>query len=305
MLSDIMALNAGGSSSSGGGKSADEVMDELAAELEKQTPNPWGLDNWEDRFPTKYEESRNTVVKQEAAKYNKLLSLLKVQLPLFRRAVKGFVVMTDELEAIGKGLFMNTVPEGWAGVGFLSLKPLTAWYKDLNDRIAFFNKWYEGGHPISFWLPGLFFPQAFLTAVMQNFARAHKYPIDRIDFDIEVRDDAQLDGSDLREHPEAGSYMYGLFLEGCRWDNKIHALGASLPKVLFTQVPVVHFIPTLDFKGKPGVYPCPVYKVLSRKGTLSTTGHSTNFVRDMILPTVDNPDVWIRAGVAAFLALKY
>lgn len=36
----------------------------------------------------------------------------KVQLPLFRRAVKGFVVMTDELEAIGKGLFMNTVPEG-------------------------------------------------------------------------------------------------------------------------------------------------------------------------------------------------
>ena len=30
----------------------------------------------QDRFPTKYEESRNTVVKQEAAKYNKLLSLL-------------------------------------------------------------------------------------------------------------------------------------------------------------------------------------------------------------------------------------
>ncbi len=29
---------------------------------------------------------------------------------------------------------------------------------------------------------------------------------------------------------------YGLFLEGCRWDHKIHALGASLPKVLFTQV---------------------------------------------------------------------
>lgn len=84
--------------------------------------------------------------------------------------------------------------------------------------------------------------------------------------------------------------MYGMFLEGCRWDNKSHALGPSLPKVLFTQVPVVHFIPTLDFKGKPGVYPCPVYKVLSRKGTLSTTGHSTNFVRDMILPTLDNPD---------------
>ena len=30
--------------------------------------------------------------------------------------------------------------------------------------------------------------EAFLTAVMQNFARANHYPIDRIDFDIEARE---------------------------------------------------------------------------------------------------------------------
>lgn len=280
-------------------------MDEMAGDLEKQTPIPWDLDLFEEQFPTKYEESRNTVVKQEAAKYNKLLALLLLQLPLFRRAVKGFVVMTDDLEQIGKGLFMNAVPEGWAGVGFLSMKPLTAWYKDLNDRIDFFNKWYEGGHPISFWVSGLFFPQAFLTAVMQNFARSNRFAIDRIDFDVQVHDECKLDGSDLTTHPEAGSYMYGMFLEGCRWDEKIHALGPSQPKILFVPVPLVHFIPVLDWKGKPGVYPCPAYKVLSRKGTLSTTGHSTNFVRDIILPSIEHPDVWIRAGVAAFLALKY
>ena len=32
---------------------------------------------------------------------------------------------------------------------------------------------------------------------MQNFARAHKHAIDRIDFDVEVRDDCRLDGEDL------------------------------------------------------------------------------------------------------------
>jgi dynein heavy chain len=120
-----------------------------------------------------------------------------------------------------------------------------------------------------------------------------------------VKDEYELDGKDIREHPESGGYFWGMFLEGCRWDDTIHALSPSQPKVLFAQFPVVHFIPSLDFKGKSGVYPCPVYKVLSRKGTLSTTGHSTNFVRDMMVPCIESPDVWIRAGVAAFLALKY
>jgi dynein heavy chain len=48
-----------------------------------------------------------------------------------------------------------------------------------------------------------------------------------------------------------------------------------------------------------------VYKVLSRSGTLSTTGHSTNYVLMIELPSKEEEDNWIRAGVAAFLALRY
>jgi len=308
LLEDVLNMTSGsggGGGGAAGAKSPEEVMDELAAELIAQTPKVFDLFAFEDRFPTMYSESRNTVVKQEAAKYNRLLSKLQVELPLFRRAVKGFVVMTEDLENIGKGIFMNVVPEGWGAVGFLSMKSLTSWYKDLNLRVDFFNSWYDNGHPVAFWVSGVFFPQAFFTAVMQNYARAHKYAIDRIDFDVEVRDDVKVDGSDLAQHPSAGCYMWGMFLEGCKWCDKVHALVASDPKVLFVQLPVVLFKPELDWKGRKGVYPCPVYKVLSRKGTLSTTGHSTNFVRDMSLASRENPDHWIRAGVAAFLALKY
>jgi dynein heavy chain len=45
--------------------------------------------------------------------------------------------------------------------------------------------------------------------------------------------------------------------------------------------------------------------VVSRRGTLSTTGHSTNFVMFFEIPSNQEEDIWVRAGVAAFLALRY
>lgn len=59
----------------------------------------------------------------------------------------------------------------------------------------------------------------------------------------------------------------------------------------------------------------PVYKILSRWGVLATTGHSSNFVMFIELPT-DKPTIannvgeadcayWIKAGVAAFTSLRY
>ena len=48
-------------------------------------------------------------------------------LQLLQKALKGFFVMSEELELMANSLFDNQVPTKWADVGFLSLKPLASW----------------------------------------------------------------------------------------------------------------------------------------------------------------------------------
>ncbi len=48
----------------------------------------------------------------------------------------------------------------------------------------------------------------------------------------------------------------------------------------------------------PGlVYKCPMYKTLSRSGDL-TGGVKSNFIMQIDIKTLINPDYWIKRGVA-------
>jgi dynein heavy chain len=79
-------------------------------------------------------------------------------------------------------------------------------------------------------------------------------------FDFEMKDE------DHYEKPENGVYTFGLFLEGARWDKSTHLLSESLPKVLFTLAPTMHWVPyrKADIPQYPH-YKCPVYKTSDRR----------------------------------------
>ena len=201
-------------------------------------------------------------------------------------------------------MYDNQVGKLWVDKGFLSLKPLGSWIQDLIARIKFLKEWVDDGTPRTFWMSGFFFPQAFVTGILQNYARKKTIAIDRINYRFGIMD--QLTSpADIKVKPDYGCYVYGLFVEGCRWSYENHCLGQSRPKQLYSPLPIMHLLPTEDKIDTSKSYSCPLYKVVSRAGTLSTTGHSTNFVMFIELATDKRAEDWVCSGVAAFLALRY
>ena len=109
--------------------------------------------------------------------------------------------------------------------------------------------------------------------------------------------------AELTKPPLDGVYIEGFFMDGGRWDREKQVLADSHYKVMYDTLPVIHFMPTANFKRDPQDYECPAYKTAARAGVLSTTGMSTNFVVAVDMPTDKDPDYWVSMGTAMLCAL--
>ncbi|KAJ7369458.1 Dynein heavy chain 14 [Desmophyllum pertusum] len=157
-----------------------------------------------------------TVLRQEINRFDRLLGIIHTSLSSLRLAVKGEVLMSEQLEEAYNALLCNRVPKAWEQAAYESCKPLGAWVDNLAKRVDFFSGWLdlvrkdktsksrmsrESGvtstptpsqssmsvsaprdHPNAFWLPAFFFPQGFLTAILQTHARERNVPVDSLSF---------------------------------------------------------------------------------------------------------------------------
>eukprot|EP01107_Rhizomastix_libera_P011726 TRINITY_DN2935_c0_g1_i3.p1 TRINITY_DN2935_c0_g1~~TRINITY_DN2935_c0_g1_i3.p1 ORF type:complete len:3350 (-),score=861.62 TRINITY_DN2935_c0_g1_i3:62-10111(-) len=299
LLEQIQLLESGSGASSKSGLAREKIIIDSANGILERIPSSIVLDK-----PIKLDpmESYTTVLAQEIIRFNKLLKVIDSTLHELLNAIKGLVVMSKSLEQMSNSIYDNQVPALWAEKAYPSMMPLSSWVVDLEKRLDFLKKWIKNGIPNVFWISGFFFPQAFLTGTLQNYARKHTVSIDTLSFSFEVikKPEEEL------KRPEEGCYVTGLFLEGARFNRETGFMDESFPKKLYDAFPVLWLKPQQNrVKPTTGVYNCPVYKILSRHGVLSTTGHSTNYVLTIEIPTDKSEDYWVKKGVAAVCGLKY
>jgi len=52
------------------------------------------------------------------------------------------------------------------------------------------------------------------------------------------------DKYDLKKPPADGCYIYGLYMDGAKWDNNLWCINESLPMELYSTIPYIWLVPT-------------------------------------------------------------
>ena len=117
---------------SAGGKTPDEIVLERTKLLKKGLPDLIDRANGKKEMFKQDKQglipSLSTVLLQEVARFNKLLTVMRNSLVLLKKAINGFIVMSEELDAMYSSFTNGRVPKNWEKVAYPSLKPLTSWY---------------------------------------------------------------------------------------------------------------------------------------------------------------------------------
>ena len=178
---------------------------------------------------------------------------------------------------------------------------LGVWFAGLKEREVALTAWLTGGRPLTFWMTGFSNPQGFLTSMKQEVTRAHRgqlWALDEVDYHTEVTDFERAD--QVKSAPKEGVYVYGLFLDGARWDKGNASLAESEPKKLFATLPVL-WVTVMTKQlltekrntlgGERGLHEAAVYRYTARSDRFR--------VFQATIPTKGfTPEHWVLRGAA-------
>jgi len=197
-------------------------------------------------------------------------------------------------------VFLNRVPARWMALSFDTTRGLSSWCESLGARLAQLNAWKDEPQkiPVVTWINRLKNPQSFLTAIKQVYARKNVKELNKlyIQTDILKKWYWEIDAKD--GGAKEGAYVFGMQVEGARWDFSAGNLEESEPKKQYSLIPVVNLraqeLSKLKSDDK-SIYSCPIY---------ITPLRGKSYVTHAYLKTKVSPDKWILAGVSIVLDVE-
>ena len=204
---------------SSGGKKKDELPDQIKKLADDLKANPM-FKLGEIRTKCLYKEPGpyEIVALQECERLNYIFSTILRLLDELEKGLNGDLNITDSMEELAKSLRFNKLPVSWdEAAAYPSKKSLLSWFYDLLKRHGQMQEWTkEMKLPRVTNISLLCNPMSFVTAVKQVTAREKGYALDNLDIMTEV---TNFSTDDLvKEHPSSGVYVYGLFVQGAKWE---------------------------------------------------------------------------------------
>ena len=165
------------------------------------------------------------VAMHECKRMNSLLAEVRRSLDELQRGLNGKLNISARMDELAEAVNLDQVPgtnplhrASWLRLSWASNKNLAAWVDDLVKRVRQLSTWTGTlTLPKCLWLPGLFNPTAFLTAIMQVTARRLKLPLNQMSIETHVTTYATPEDARHAMVGGDGALVHGLLLEGARW----------------------------------------------------------------------------------------
>ncbi|KAL4232681.1 hypothetical protein ACF0H5_007369 [Mactra antiquata] len=219
----------------------------------------------------------NCYIMKELETMYKLLTEIRNTLSMIRNACETESLgdqVSDAVLSAADDLFHLRIPRVWCQMSGASSPPLTwglgSWLNELQSRCHHFEKILILGREKmpAYWLGAFFNPRGLLALMKQDYIRQYSGDrsgnFEQFVFQTEV---TSRDKDHLRDPPQEGMFVYGIYIWGCAWEKTTGELQDAPPRSGYATLPVVHLTcwpcnekPIMQDNNRAAeTYQCPVY----------------------------------------------
>jgi dynein heavy chain len=121
--------------------SRDEYIDNTASDIIKRIPPQYDTVKVWKKFGGEAISPTSVVLLQELDRFNNLTLTMLKSLTTLRRALKGEVGMSNELDDLSKALYNGQLPSMWRRLAPATKKNLATWMDHFLRRNQLYNGW--------------------------------------------------------------------------------------------------------------------------------------------------------------------